>query len=177
MRDRFVHPLRPTPGERRLLAAGLGVAVCGGLMSFVIVTQMGQNKTMLRSMTDADLWFVTAGMLGGIGGLYMGRNWLGHGGPAGAVKAVAGMLVVSFAGALIAGSLALPLYGTMFGPLMLGLTLAGNPALALLWLTVMTGSHLLFRTWRREKKSLFAPLAAQAEPRGRASPLRWVQKT
>lgn len=151
MRDTFVHPLRPTTGERRLLAAAMGVGTCGGLVTFVIVTQMGQNKEMLRSLTEADLWFVTAGILGALYGLYLGRNWMGHVGLRGNLKALGGILIISFGGALVGGTLALPFYGTMFGPLMFGLTLIGNPVMAILWLNTLVMSHFLMRIWRRER--------------------------
>ena len=161
MRETFVHPLRPTTGEKRLLAAGTSVGTCGGIAAFVIVTQMGQNKAMLRSLTDADLWFVTAGVLGAMAGLYIGRRWFGHEGVRGVLRALAGLIVVSFVGALVGGTLALPLYGTMFGPMMFTLTLAANPVLAVLWVNTLIGSHLLIRVWRRERASLrIAPAVA-----------------
>ena len=162
MRETFVHPLRPTSGEKRLLAAGAGVGLCGGFAAFVIVTQMGQNKAMLRSLTDADLWFMVAGVLGAMTGLYAGRRWFGHEGPRGALKVVAGLLVVSFVGALVGGTLALPLYGTMFGPMMFTLTLAANPALSVLWVASLIGSHLLIRCWRRERALL--PVLSSSAP-------------
>ena len=151
MRDTFVHPLRPTAGEKRLLAAGAVVGLGGAIAAHVIVTQMGQNKALLRSLTDADLWFVIAGALGAVAALYSGRRWFGHDGLRGVLKAMAGIIVVSFVGALVGGTLALPLYGTMFGPMMFTLTLAANPGLAVLWLVALTGSHLLIRVWRRER--------------------------
>ena len=154
MRETFVHPLRPTTGEKRLLAAATGVGTCGGIAAFVIVTQMGQNKAMLRSLTDADLWFVTAGVLGAMAGLYIGRRWFGHEGVRGLLRTLAGLIVVSFVGALVGGTLALPLYGTMFGPMMFTLTLAANPVLAVLWINTLIGAHLLIRVWRRERAIL-----------------------
>lgn len=172
MRQTFVHPLRLTTGEKRLLAAAIGVGISGGIMAFTIVTQMGPHKAMLRSLTNADLWFVTAGVLGALGGLYLGRRWFGHGGLRGVIKVVAGILVVSFVGALMGGTLALPLYGTMFGPLMFALTLAGNPALAVLWLNTLIGSHLLIRVWRHERVIICDPLPECVLPRVPRDPTR-----
>ena len=179
MRDSLVHPLRPTTGEKRLLAAGMGVGICGGIVAFTIVTQLGQNKAMLRSVTDADLWFVTCGVVGALGGLYLGRRWMGHAGLTGALRCLAGLLVVSFAGALIGGTLALPFYGTMFGPMMFGLTLAANPAVALLWLNTLICTHCLIRVWRRERDMIFDPLPAVRPRRAvrvapRARPHNWL---
>jgi hypothetical protein len=150
MRSTFNHPLSPTSGEKRLLAAALAVGLAGGVISFAIVTQMGDNKALLRSLTGADLWFVAAGVLGSLCALYIGRDWFGHRGLRGTLKAVAGILSISFMGTIIGGTLALPFYGTMFGPMMFGVTLAAYPVLALIWLNALVAAHLLFMIWRRE---------------------------
>jgi hypothetical protein len=150
MRSTFNHPLSPTSGEKRLLAAALAVGLAGGVISFAIVTRMGDNKALLRSLTGADLWFVAAGVLGSLCALYIGRDWFGHRGLRGTLKAVAGILSISFMGTIIGGTLALPFYGTMFGPMMFGVTLAAYPVLALIWLNALVAAHLLFMIWRRE---------------------------
>jgi MFS family permease len=150
MRSTFNHPLSPTSGEKRLLVAALAVGLAGGVIIFAIVTQMGDNKALLRSLTGADLWFVAAGVLGSLCALYIGRDWFGHRGLRGTLKAVAGILSISFMGTIIGGTLALPFYGTMFGPMMFGVTLAAYPVLALIWLNALVAAHLLFMIWRRE---------------------------
>ena len=150
MRSTFNHPLSPTSGEKRLLAAALAVGLAGGVIIFAIVTQMGDNKALLRSLTGADLWFVAAGVLGSLCALYIGSDWFGHRGLRGTLKAVAGILSISFMGTIIGGTLALPFYGTMFGPMMFGVTLAAYPVLALIWLNALVAAHLLFMIWRRE---------------------------
>lgn len=150
MRSTFNHPLSPTSGEKRLLAAAPAVGLAGGVISFAIVTQMGDNKALLRSLTGADLWFVAAGVLGSLCALYIGSDWFGHRGLRGTLKAVAGILSISFMGTIIGGTLALPFYGTMFGPMMFGVTLAAYPVLALIWLNALVAAHLLFMIWRRE---------------------------
>lgn len=157
MRDRLLHPWRPSEGEKQLLTAIFGVAIFGGMFSFVIVSQMGEEKSMLRHLSLADLWFVTAGALGAMGGIYLGRRWLGHPGPRGALLATLGVPMISFLCAVIGGTLALPFYGTMFGPMIFALTLLGNPFLAVVWFTVLTATHFLMAGWRRERESLFAP--------------------
>ncbi len=170
MRDRFIHPLRPSYGETRLLAAAIGVGVFGGLLSFFVVTQMGKSKILLRTLSHADLWFVVAGILGALGGLYMARGWFGYCGLRGHIHAVCGVLVISFVGPLIGGTLALPFYGTMFGPMMFGLTLISNPILGLLWLGTLFAAHALIKSWRRERETLFIPLATGATRMTRGSP-------
>ena len=154
MRDRFLHPLRPSQGELRLLAAGVIMALCGGVAAFVIVTQLGQTKHLLRHPSQADLWFVTSGVVGGLCGLYLARTWLGHEGVWGGLRAAVGAIIISFTGSLIGGSLALPLYGTMFGPFMLAMTLVANPVLGILWGIALIASHMMLRDWRRERQTM-----------------------
>ncbi len=158
MRDRFLYPLRPTRGEAHLATAICAIGLCGGLIAFMSVTRMGETKDILRQLTGADLWFIASGIYGALAGLYMGRRWLGQRGRLGYLRAVAGALVISFAGALIGGTLALPVFGTMFGPLMFALTLWGQPPLALIWGLVLIAAHGLIMTWRSER----AWLAQQA---------------
>ncbi len=158
MRSTFDHPLSRASGERRLLAAALAVGLAGGVIIFAIVTQMGDNKALLRSLTGADLWFVAAGVLGSLCALYVGRDWFGHRGLRGTLKAVAGILSISFMSTIIGGTLALPFYGTMFGPMMFGVTLAAYPVLALIWLNALVAAHLLFMIWCRERDSSFERL-------------------
>jgi hypothetical protein len=148
----------PTAGEKRLYAAALAVVLAGGVVSFTIVTQMGHDLVLLRSLSGADYWFVTAGMLGSLCALFAGRDWLGHGGVAGVLKMVAGILAITFMGTIIGGTLALPFYGTMFGPMMFCVTVAAHPVLALIWVNALVAAHLLMTVWRREQDSIFAPL-------------------
>ncbi|MBU2357958.1 MAG: hypothetical protein KKB02_03370 [Alphaproteobacteria bacterium] len=164
MKETFIHPLRPTAGERRLCAAAVVVGLCGGVLSFFIVAQMGGTKTVFRSLTQADLWFVASGILGALGGLYLGRQWLGFAGATGMIRALRGIIAVSFVGTLIGGTLALPFYGTMFGPLMFVLTLVDHPGLAALWLATLIACHLLFKVWRKERAQRAEPAVAARRP-------------
>ncbi|WP_394153994.1 hypothetical protein [Loktanella salsilacus] len=148
----------PTLGEKRLYAAALAVTLAGGAISYSVVTQLGDNKEMLRSLSGADYWFIIAGMVGSFAALFVGRDWFGHGGAAGVLQLVAGMISVTFMGTIIGGTLALPLYGTMFGPMMFGVTIAAHPVLALVWLNALVVAHLLMMLWRRERDSIFTPL-------------------
>ena len=69
------------------------------------------------------------------------------------------MLIVTFFGPIIAGTLALPLYGTMFGPFTLGLIFFASPMTAVFWLGNLLGVHVLFLTWHSERDSIFGARA------------------
>ena len=80
------------------------------------------------------------------------------------IRALRGIIAVSFVGTLIGGTLALPFYGTMFGPLMFVLTLVGHPGLAALWLATLIACHFLLQVWRRERAQSAEPVAAVVRP-------------
>ena len=90
---------------------------------------------------------------------------------AGANILVAGSaILISFAGSLIAGTLALPLYGTMFGPFALAVIFVSSPLLAGLWAFNLFGVHVLMCQWRIERDSIFgSPERIQVRPGRQAS--------
>lgn len=69
------------------------------------------------------------------------------------------MIWISFVGALFGGTLALPFYGTMFGPFTLVVTLIKAPILALLWTSSLLSAHFMIKVRRDERDSvLYAAL-------------------
>ncbi len=143
-------------GERSLFLAFLGVALFGAGLSFTIVNKLGGEAEFLRKLTMYDYWVILAGALGAAGGLFIGKDRLGHDGWDGAGRAALGMVVVTFAATVCAGTLALPGYGTMFGPFATVLAFWETPILLAFWVIVLTACHLLILTWRRERHTLFA---------------------
>lgn len=158
-----------TDGERSLTLAYVFVALFGAGMAFVAVAQMGQGAIIGRAMNWYEWWIVTTGALGGVIALFLAGDRMGQPGWRGHLRGAMGAIWVSFVGALIAGTLALPLYGTMFGPFTLGVTLAGSPPLAALWFANLMSAHLLISAWRIERDSIFAvptdPMTIPGVPR------------
>lgn len=146
----------PTPGERGLAVAYAVIAMFGTVLAFVVVNSLGGGTDIIRPMGLYDFWIIFSGAVGAFGGLYFGCVWLGHPGFAGWWKALVAIPVISLVAALIAGTLALPGHGTMFGPLGLLTTLIANPLLALLWSTTIIAAHFRFILWRKERDSIFA---------------------
>ena len=117
-----------------------------------------------------DLWVTMACGLGGLSALVLAGNKMGGKGIRGLVRAFYGALWITCVGAIIAGTLALPLYGTMFAPLMLGITFVGSPELALLWFANFLAIHVLMWGYRSKQDRFFERIKeAAAEPR-RAAP-------
>ena len=157
-----LNPLKMTDGEQSVLLAFIGVGLLGAGMSFTIVNEMGGEGQILRPLSWYDSWMILSGLIGACVGLFLGRSCLGHGGWRGAFCMLRGGIVVTFAAAIVGGSLALPLYGTMFGPLLLGMTLWGHPILGAIWVAMLLGAHALFRSFRRERQVFLDRLPRQS---------------
>ncbi len=144
-----------TEGEQSILFAFFGVAFFGAGLALNVVMTLGGQDIMHRSMTAYEYWVVLSGALGGCFGLYMGRNWMGHAGKAGFLYACVGTVWVSFLGGLVGGTLALPFYGTMFGPFTLFVSLISAPLLAAFWASILIAAHFLLIVWRSERETIF----------------------
>jgi hypothetical protein len=137
--------------------AYVSMALVGGFVATVVAARVGQGGFVLRSVTLYDIWLVVSGGLGGMGGLRLVRDRLGHPGLPGLWHSLIGAFYATFLAGLIGGSLALPLYGTMFGPFTLAVTLLGAPMLLVMWGVVFVIAHLQLREWQSERNSIFAP--------------------
>ncbi len=147
---------KPTEGERaRALAFSLVGASSAGL-GFLAVLHLDRSA-LFDEFSVYQLWIVAASGLGGMIALFLSGDRLGQSGSRGALRGVAGAIWVTFIGALIGGTLSLPLYGTMFGPFIVVVTLAGAPLLAMLWAFNLFGVHVLLGQYQRERDSIFAP--------------------
>ncbi|MCC5976030.1 MAG: hypothetical protein JJT81_18545 [Rubellimicrobium sp.] len=133
----------------------MSVALFGAALSLTIIGALGQHQILAGGMTLRGLWICLSGAIGGAAAFALSMRWLGHPGKGGWMSAIWGLFLLCFTGALIGGSLALPFYGTMFGPMMLGLALLGSPIITILWIGVLLGVHLQIRQWRRERETIF----------------------
>ncbi len=167
MHAMFWRHIRLTAGESKLVLAYVTVSLFGAVLAFCAVTRLSDGAMIVRAPTQYEVWICLCGAIGAATGLYLARHRLGQPGLAGLWQAVIGMALICFAGSLIAGTLALPLYGTMFGPFTLTVILAGSPVLAALWVTNLFGAHLLMGQWRTERDSIFAAgqVSARFTPR------------
>jgi hypothetical protein len=145
-----------TEGERaRALAFGL-VGACSAGLGYLTVLHM-DHAVFFEEFSWYQTWIVIASGLGGMIALFLSGDRLGQPGQAGAVRAVAGAIWVTFIGALVGGTLGLPFYGTMFGPFIVVVTLIGAPLLAMLWAINLFGSHVLLGIYQSERDTIFTP--------------------
>jgi hypothetical protein len=150
--------LRITDGEQSILFALFVVAVFGAGVAFVVVNQLGGSEHIIRPLTAYDIWSICSGAFGAAIGFYLGRDWFGFPGLRGVGQACLGIVVVSFIGSIVGGTIALPFYGTMFGPFSVAITMVGAPLLAVFWSCSLMSAHLLVAVWRRERDTIFLSL-------------------
>ncbi len=162
-----------TEGERRMAMVFLAAGLFGVVLAVAMLWRIGQGAVLQEGFTLKSLWFALSGGIGTVAGLFAARGRLGHPGPRGWLEALWGGVVLFFVAALVGGTLALPLYGTMFAPMMMALTFGSTPVLAAMGLWILVGSHLQMRYWRAERDTIFLPrpglTAGAAAPRGRSA--------
>jgi hypothetical protein len=142
-------------GQTLRRAAYAVTAAAGALLAFAVVVRLGHSQDSLLGVTPYDGWVMLAGFAGGFAGLRLTEHLFGHPGAWGVLRAIGGIVVICVTAPVIAGSLALPLYGTMFGPFMFGTTLLAVPLLGLIWAGTLLAVHLCLVPWRRERESVF----------------------
>ena len=143
---------RLTEGERSLAMAHAAMAVFGAGLAFSAVLRMGAGAWSGAPLGGYEVWIIGCGAIGGALALYLCRDRVGQAGP---LRAAAAIIFTNLMAAVIAGTLALPIYGTMFGPFALVMILAGSPMLGLMWLANQLAVHLLLANFHAERDSIF----------------------
>ncbi len=132
----------------------LAIALFGGLIAYIAVQQM--RGSLMSELGPYDFWIIISGMLGGAIAYRTGEAHLGFPGWRGAVRALATAVWITLFGAVVAGTLALPGYGTIYGPISVAVTLVNTPILLLVLAGLLIGAHLILVDLR----------AAEAEDEG-----------
>lgn len=143
-------------GERSFIVAMLGTSILGAMLACVAVIHLSERPAQTDASVAITYWTIFAGCIGGAVGFWVSyERWFGYAGIAGWMSALIGALVVSGIGSVIAGTLILPLYGTMFGPLQLIMMIIAYPSLGAIWLGMLLCAHGLLGQWRHERDSIF----------------------
>lgn len=138
-------------GEQSL-AFGFAKVCLAGALTAVTTADM-----LLQGALDHGVfvWSILCGALGVGWALVVCIRWLGHSGRIGVFKFVFAALSIGFVGAVAAGSLILPIYGTMFGPFALTMAFVNVPGLALIWFVSIGAAHCAAIRWREEHDTIF----------------------
>ena len=152
MRNPFAALTRLSLGERRLFLAHLWTGCFGAALALIVVLRLDPSAVLERPLVWYERWILVSGFLGGASGVWLARDRLGR---PGFQDPLIGLLMVTCLGAIIGGTLALPLYGTMFGPFTLAVIFAASPLVAGLWLANGLTAHMLMKSWHAERDSIF----------------------
>ncbi len=148
---RIMKTIHLTRGEKSLAVAfGAIVAISAGITILIMSGVEGANA-IPPEPTWYDTWVIFAGALSGGLALYLARGWMGVQGAIGYARAAIGSVAVALGAAVIAGTLILPLYGTIFGPIMLVTQFIELPLLAVAWFSVALAAHAMIARWREER--------------------------
>ena len=141
-----------TQGERRMFLSYAITGLFGAGLALLVVYRLEEQSIFRRAFTAYEYWILASGAVGAMLALRMARDRLGRPGwrdPA------LGIFATSFLGAIIAGTLALPIYGTMFGPFAMVMVFLASPLTAILWFANLLAAHFMMRLWHAERDSIF----------------------
>ena len=144
-----------TKGERALLFASGAAALCGACLTIAVISGLRDAAITTFFGEAIDVWIAFAGAVGAGAATYLARNWLGQPGILGKLKTIFGGTASIWVASVITGSLILPVYGTMFGPLALLNTLIASPVCMVVWAIMITYVHHQTLQWRRERDAIF----------------------
>ena len=148
---------RFSSGERSFIWAMIGTSVAGAILALVAVMRLSEAAPSTQLQLAFTFWACLAGCIGGVTGIwYASDKWFGFSGLAGWITASFGSLAATGIAAVIAGSLILPFYGTMFAPLQVIMMMIDSPFLAVIWFGMMICAQGLLQRWRNERESIFS---------------------
>ncbi|MEL6608118.1 MAG: hypothetical protein AAFO93_04320 [Pseudomonadota bacterium] len=145
----------PSRAEWALILAFAALALAGAVLGMYAL----RDLNALDSFTSRDTargWLAMSGAMGAcLSAMAMrdrfgrvGRGSLWH-------AAVAGVITTMLVG-IVAGTLVLPIFGTMFGPWLVLIALLNMPVLAVPWMFALWGYDTARRSYTAERESLDA---------------------
>ena len=149
----FRHNL--TPGIRAFATALALVGLAGAIVALFASQMLSGDTFSGGNLTLAASWSGLCGAVGTIWSTILCLKWLGFRGTLGALQVALAVVSITFMSSVAAGTLILPLYGTMFGPLSVVMTFINTPALAAAWVGAIVYAHVLIARWRDERESIF----------------------
>lgn len=144
----------PSPAERTIMTAGVGVAACGSLLASEALEGL-KGLEYFVGPTAGDWILVLCAAAGAVIGTLLMRQRFGGRGLRGGLNAVLAGFLATFLMGIVAGTLVLPIFGTMFGPWLILTTVLMKPWLLLPWTLSLFGLHLAAQEYRDEQDSVF----------------------
>lgn len=154
----FVFRSRPrlSGGEKNYLLALSSIGVVGAILAIVVTLRLSAHGAIRIEVDAFTVWTAIAGCIGAMCGFTsVYSRWFGFPEGAGWIRALIGGLLLSGIGSVVAGTLILPYYGTMFAPFQLIIAMIEFPVLGLVWVAIIVCAHKLLEDWRAERESIF----------------------
>ena len=127
------------------------VAFLGAGVGYETLVFLAPEQILDPSVTSYEIWVILSAMIGACGALLSMLDHFGHRGVRGAFRLIRGGLSVTFLGSLIGGTLAMPMFGTMFGPFAFVMLFVTKPSVGAMWAGSLIAAHILLRGWRVER--------------------------
>lgn len=143
--------VRPTEGEVCFAVAIAIVAFLGAGVGYETLFFLAPEQAMDSAITGYEVWVILSAMIGACVALVSMLGQFGHRGLHGAFSLIRGVLSVTFLGSLIGGTLAMPMFGTMFGPFAFVMLFVTKPTVGAMWAGSLIAAHILLRGWRVER--------------------------
>jgi len=150
MLERFTDRLHLTRGEKSYAIAYAAVIAMSAGVTLVVASGVDGANILGLDPTLFTFWTVFAGGLAGGLSLRAARGWMGKPGALGLSRAIVGSVAVAILAAIVAGTLIVPLYGTVYGPLLIVSEFIAKPWLAVAWFGVLIGGHYLMAVLEEE---------------------------
>ncbi|MEM9436588.1 MAG: hypothetical protein AAGA15_06065 [Pseudomonadota bacterium] len=101
-------------------------------------------------------WICTlCAALGGMAAPVLVRDWFGYRGVSGVIYALVGGIMATMLLGVFAGTFILPVFGTMFGPLLILTASIGKPWFLVPWAIALKGLHIAMIEYREEQDTIY----------------------
>jgi len=129
-----------------LVLASALILASGAALALVVVMRLASGDVPLSYA----LWVALSGAIAAWAGLAVSWRDFGWPGARGFLRAMRGGIIFSFAAALAGGSMILPVFGTMFAPFAVLVTLIAKPAAAVGLIATLTTANRALGRWRAQ---------------------------
>ena len=133
--------LHLTRGDKALAMAYGAMSAMSAGMTMLIMSDV--TTAIPVTIVGYETWVAIVGAFSGALALYATRNWMSLAGRLGTLRAMVGGCISAFLAAVIAGTLIVPFYGTLFAPVLLLTAFTVKPYLVLAWFGIVMMAHLL----------------------------------
>ena len=151
MLTRFAEKFYLTKGEQSYAWGCAVIAALTATVTVLIMMGLDAPYKLQFDATNYTYWVIFAGALSGAVALYIARGWMGAMGPFGFARALVGSVTIAFVASVVAGTLTVPVGGTIYAPLAMVSAFLAKPWIAVLWFAGTLGAHYLMTALQHER--------------------------